>query len=64
MGTALPGVEIKIVDENDSKLLPGEHGELCVRGPYLMTEYWKNPDATSVAMRGGWLHTGDQGVID
>ncbi|OPY84827.1 MAG: Long-chain-fatty-acid--CoA ligase [Smithella sp. PtaU1.Bin162] len=64
VGTALPGVEIKIVDENDSKLLPGEHGELCVRGPYLMTEYWKNPDATSVAMRGGWLHTGDQGVID
>lgn len=64
VGTALPGVEIKIVDENDNELPLGEHGELCVRGPYLMKEYWKNPDATRESMRGGWLHTGDQGVID
>lgn len=64
VGTALPGVEIRIVDDNDNELPHGEHGELCVRGPYLMKEYWKNPEATKEAMRGGWLHTGDQGVID
>ena len=64
VGAALPGVEIKIVDENDNELPIGEHGELCVRGPYLMKEYWKNPDTTRDSMRGGWLHTGDQGLID
>ena len=64
VGTALPGVEIKITDEKDNDLPSGEHGELCVRGPYLMKEYWKNPVATREAMRGGWLHTGDQGFID
>jgi long-chain acyl-CoA synthetase len=64
VGTALQGVEIKITDENDKELPLGEHGELCVRGPYLMKEYWKNPDATREALRGGWLHTGDQGFID
>ncbi|OPY84224.1 MAG: Long-chain-fatty-acid--CoA ligase [Smithella sp. PtaU1.Bin162] len=64
VGTALPGVEIKIVDDSNNELPPGEHGELCVRGPYLMKEYWKNPEATKEAMRGGWLHTGDQGTID
>ena len=64
VGTPLPGVEIKIVDEDDNELPPGENGELCVRSPYLMNEYWQNPEATQKAMRGGWLHTGDQGHVD
>ena len=64
VGTPLPETEIKIVDDNDNELPPGEVGELCVRSPYLMNEYWNNPEATAKAMRGGWLHTGDQGYID
>lgn len=64
VGTPLPGVEIKIVDEDDNELPPGEKGELCVRSPYLMKEYWQNPDATRKAMQGGLLHTGDQGYVD
>ena len=64
VGKALPGVEIKIVDDEDNELPRGRHGELCVRSPYLMKEYWKNPEATAAALRGGWLHTGDQGIID
>ncbi len=64
VGTPLPGVEIKIVDPDDAELPRLETGELCVRSPYLMEGYWKNPEATDKAMRGGWLHTGDQGYID
>lgn len=64
VGTPLPGVEIKIVDEKDNELPAGEEGELCVRSPYLMKEYWQNPGAMQIAMQGGWLHTGDHGWID
>ena len=64
VGAPLPEVEIKIVDDDDNELPPGETGELCVRGPFLMREYWQNPEATAKAMRGGWLHTGDRGYID
>ena len=64
VGTALPGVEIKIVDEHDKELPLGEPGELCVRSPYLLKEYWKNHEATKEALRGGWLHTGDLGCLD
>ncbi|MBU2510698.1 acyl--CoA ligase [bacterium] len=64
VGTPLPNVDIKIVDEEDNTLPIRQTGELCVKSPYLMKEYWNNPEATKEAMRGGWLHTGDQGFID
>jgi fatty-acyl-CoA synthase len=43
---------------------PGEEGEVCVRGPSLMLEYYKRPEATADKIRDGWLHTGDMGVKD
>jgi long-chain acyl-CoA synthetase len=43
---------------------PGEIGEIVARGPMIMKGYWQNPEMTSEAMRGGWLHTGDAGYID
>ncbi len=43
---------------------PGELGEICVRGPALMTRYYGRPEATAEAMRGGWLRTGDLAVRD
>jgi acyl-CoA synthetase (AMP-forming)/AMP-acid ligase II len=57
-------VEIKIFDEKDRELPPGKMGEISVRGEVVMKGYWRNPQATSETLRGGWLHTGDLGVMD
>ena len=47
------------------KLHPGPEGdEVCVRSPYLMDGYFEQPDATGEALRDGWYHTGDLGVLD
>lgn len=57
-------VEARAVDEQDGALAPGEVGEICIRGKNVMMGYWKNPELTAQALRGGWLHTGDVGMID
>jgi acyl-CoA synthetase (AMP-forming)/AMP-acid ligase II len=57
-------VEIKIFDENDNELPPERMGEIVVRGEVAMKGYWKNPRATAETLRGGWLHTGDLGIMD
>ena len=66
VGTALPNVEWKVVDiENREMLPPGEHGEICVRAPSLMTGYLNNPEATAETLDAeGWLYTGDIGYAD
>jgi acyl-CoA synthetase (AMP-forming)/AMP-acid ligase II len=57
-------VEVKIFDENDKELPPEKMGEIVVRGEVVMKGYWKNPQATAETLRGGWLHTGDLGIMD
>ena len=64
VGTAQSAVEIRIADEKDNWLKTGDVGEILVRGDSVMNGYWKNPEATAEALRGGWLHTGDYGVLD
>jgi long-chain acyl-CoA synthetase len=66
VGLPAPHTIIEVVDiETGLKLLPaGERGEICFRGPQVMKGYWKKPEATSEAFRGGRFHTGDVGVID
>src|SRR5271165_3841738 len=56
--------EVKVVDEHDQPVGPGEIGEVCVRGEHVMLGYWRNPELTSRALRGGWYHTGDLGYLD
>ncbi len=64
IGPPIPDVEIKIFDENDNELPVGQVGELVIRGPNVMKGYFKRPDETAEAMRGGWFHTGDIGKVD
>ena len=63
-GLARTGVEVKIVDEADRDLPAGEVGEIVTRSECVMAGYWKNPEASATALRGGWLHTGDLGSLD
>ena len=61
IGRAVPGIEIKIVDENGKAVADGEPGEIITRGPHVMKGYFRNRPATAVSIRDGWLHTGDVG---
>ena len=66
IGLPLPDVESKIVDlETGTKDLPvGEIGELVLRSPNVMKEYWNMPEETKIALREGWLYTGDIAKMD
>lgn len=55
---------IKIFDENDHELPPGQIGEIVIKGPTVMKGYWNKPEETAEALRNGWLHTGDIGYMD
>jgi acyl-CoA synthetase (AMP-forming)/AMP-acid ligase II len=63
-GQAFYGCEIRIAGAEDCALPAGEIGEILVRSPSLMTVYWNNTAATLEALRGGYMHTGDLGVMD
>jgi len=63
VGMPLPGVEVRMVDEEGNTLEEGE-GELLVRGAGVFEEYWRNPEATRKAMKGGWFRTGDVARFD
>ncbi len=57
-------VDVRIADENDREVPRGTVGEVQVRGPNIMKGYWNLPDVTAAALRGGWYHSGDGGVMD
>lgn len=64
IGTEYLLAEAQLQDPDGNPVAPGELGEICVKGPSIMTGYYGRPEATADAMRGGWLHTGDLAVQD
>ena len=66
MGKPFPGHELCVIGEDDRELVPGEVGELALRGapPSLFREYWKSPEETAACRRGEWYLTGDRGRRD
>jgi long-chain acyl-CoA synthetase len=64
VGRPAPGIELRIERPDGSVAGPGEPGEVCVRGPMIMSGYWHAEQETGTALRGGWLHTGDVGRVD
>lgn len=56
--------ELRVVDVEGRTLPPNELGQILIRGPSVMKEYWNNPDATARTLVDGWLQTGDLGRID
>jgi acyl-CoA synthetase (AMP-forming)/AMP-acid ligase II len=63
-GRAVPGVDLRVVDEAQQDLPTGQPGEVIARGPHMMLGYWNRPDATAQTVVDGWLHTGDVGRFD
>ena len=63
-GRARSGIGVRILGEDDRPIPTGEVGEICLGGATVMKGYWNRPEATAETLRGGWLHTGDIGMMD
>jgi long-chain acyl-CoA synthetase len=64
IGKPVEGIEVKIVDDERNDVSQGDIGEIAVKGPNVMREYWNKQEETEKDLRDGWFHTGDMGHID
>jgi malonyl-CoA/methylmalonyl-CoA synthetase len=62
VGSELPGVEVRLVDDGGNPLPSGSQGEIQVRGKTVFLEYWQRPEETKAAFSDGWFRTGDVAV--
>ena len=64
IGLPVPSTDIRLVDEEGNDVPLGEVGELIAQGPQVMEGYYNRPDETARTIKGGWLYTGDMGIMD
>lgn len=66
IGVPIPDNDVRIVDIEDgvTEVPPGQPGEIIMKGPVIMREYWNNPEETAQQLRDGWLYTGDIATRD
>ncbi|MGH8748880.1 MAG: long-chain-fatty-acid--CoA ligase [Burkholderiales bacterium] len=65
IGLPVPSTDLEIRDDDNKPVALGQPGEICIKGPQVMKGYWQRPDETAkVIDAGGYLHTGDVGVMD
>lgn len=64
VGTPLPRVEVRLVDEERREVPAGTPGEVLIRGPNVFLEYWRQPEETAAVFHDGWFKTGDVAVIE
>jgi len=64
VGRPAQNVDVRLVDPDERNIGPGGTGEIVCRSEFTMLGYWRQPEATAQALRGGWLHTGDLGAFD
>jgi O-succinylbenzoate-CoA ligase len=63
-GPAFFHTEVRVVDDQGADVLPGEIGEVIIRGKHVMKGYWNRPEATAETLRDGWLYSGDMATVD
>jgi long-chain acyl-CoA synthetase len=63
-GKQVLGVEVRVVNARGEDVQPGEIGEIIARGPNVMLGYWRLPEVTAIALKDGWMHTGDLATVD
>ena len=64
VGLPSSGMEVRVVDDDGRQVPAGVRGEIVLRGGTLTPGYERPPEASAAAFRGGWFHTGDQGMVD
>lgn len=64
IGKPVPGIDLRLVDEDGNDVELGDPGEIVIRGPNVFKGYWNRPDETERAFRDGWFRTGDVAVRD
>ena len=64
IGVPVSGTDVRLVDDEGRDVQAGTPGELIVRGPQVMQEYWHRPDETAKVLKDGWLYTGDVATMD